>query len=159
MSWIPPPIATGRLMLLSEGGPYDPVFSWDRLGAELPGLPSNWRIFLMEAPEPIPIGSIGFIHWDKEQGLGEIGFILMKDYTGRGYMTDACRGILRFGFHGMGLKTIEAKSFPNNVASIRVLEKIGMTKVARVQTRLSSGGPLVDLDRYIIQKISAPPPR
>ena len=98
-----------------------------------------------------------FSSWQKPPSLrearrGEIGFILMNTYTGKGYMTEACRAALDFGFRGMGLEGVEAKSFPNNAASLRVLEKIGMRKVRRVQARLSSKGPLVELDLFEIKR-------
>ena len=67
-------------------------------------------------------------------------------------MTEACRAVIAFGFSAMGLGVVEAKSLPNNLASVRVLARIGMTQVARVQGRLSSQGALVDLDIYQIRR-------
>ena len=153
MPWTPPLLKTDRLYLAAPEDAAQPNFASDgRSAAEqnLPGLPSNWNIFLKESDQPI--GTVGFIQWDREARRGEIGFILMNTYTGKGYMTEACRAALDFGFRGMGLEGVEAKSFPNNAASLRVLEKIGMRKVRRVQARLSSKGPLVELDLFEIKR-------
>lgn len=153
MPWTPPPLKTERLTLAAPDDSAQPAFAADgRSAAEqhLPGLPSNWKIFLKETNEPI--GTIGYIRWEREARLGEIGFILMNIHTGRGYMTEACRAVAAFGFEGMGLTAVEAKSLPNNAASIRVLEKIGMKKEGRVQARLSSKGALVDLDLFLLRK-------
>lgn len=158
MPWTPPHLKTERLYLAAPDEEAQPSFVQDgRNAAEqnLPGLPSNWKIFLKETDQPI--GTVGFIRWGREARIGEIGFILMNIYTGRGYMTEACRAVLAFGFEGMGLETIEAKSLPNNGASIRVLEKVGMSKERRVQARLFSKGPLVDLDLFVIRRASATP--
>lgn len=153
MPWTPPLLKTERLYLAAPEDAVQPAFAPDGRTApeqNLPGLPSNWKIFLKEAGEPI--GTVGYIRWEREARLGEIGFILMNVHTGRGYMTEACRAVVAFGFERMGLDLIEAKSLPNNAASIRVLEKIGMKKEGRVRARLSSKGALVDLDLFLLRR-------
>lgn len=153
MPWTPPILKTARLSLAGPDDAVQPLFVLDGRDAAaqaLPGLPSNWKIYLKESEEPI--GTIGYIGWDRETRLAEVGFILMNIHTGRGYMTEACRAVVDFGFEGMGLAMVEAKSLPNNLASIRVLEKVGMKREARIQGRLSSKGPPVDLDLFRIKK-------
>lgn len=153
MPWTPPLLKTERLYLAGPEDAAQPAFVSDGRDAaaqRLSGLPSNWKIYLREREEPI--GTIGFIGWDREARLGEVGFILMNIHTGRGYMTEACRAVIDFGFEGMALEVVEAKSLPNNLASIRVLEKAGMRREGRVQGRLSSKGPLVDLDLFQIRR-------
>ncbi len=153
MSWRPTPITTERLYLAAPDDVVQPLFSLEggsALDQALPGLPSNWKIFIRESGQPI--GSIGFIRWEGEEKLGEIGFILMNKYTGQGFMTEACKAVLDFGFHQMELEIIEAKSLPKNVASLRVLEKSGMMKKDCVRARLWSKGPLVDLERFVLTK-------
>jgi ribosomal-protein-alanine N-acetyltransferase len=153
MPWTPPLLKTDRLILAAPDDAAQPAFLLDgRSAAEqaLPGLPSNWKIFLKETEQPI--GTIGYIRWEREARLAEIGFILMNIHTGKGFMTEACKAVVAFGFEGMELAVVEAKSLPNNAASIRVLEKIGMKKEGRVQARLSSKGALVDLDLFSIRR-------
>lgn len=153
MPWTPPPLETERLYLEAPEDGIQPAFTRDGPNAveqNLPGTPSNWRIYLKGTDRPV--GTIGFIRWEREAGIGEIGFIMMNIHTGKGYMTEACRAVLAFGFKGMGLDRVEAKSLPKNAASIRVLEKIGMQRKGTVQARLSSKGPLVDLELFSIGK-------
>jgi ribosomal-protein-alanine N-acetyltransferase len=57
----------------------------------------------------------------------EVAYLLDKDYWNRGYATEAARISLRYGFEEKGLERIIALAFPENAASIRVMEKIGMT--------------------------------
>ena len=57
----------------------------------------------------------------------EIGYTLARAAWGRGYATEAARAILRWGFAGLRLHRIVAVTDPANVASLRVLEKLGMT--------------------------------
>ncbi len=57
---------------------------------------------------------------------GDIGFILNRDYWGRGLATEVTRILLDFGFRDLHLHRISATCGPENVASSRVLEKNGM---------------------------------
>jgi ribosomal-protein-alanine N-acetyltransferase len=57
---------------------------------------------------------------------GELGYVFDRDVWSRGYATEAGRLLLRFGFESLRLRRIAAACRPENVASARVLEKIGM---------------------------------
>lgn len=59
--------------------------------------------------------------------LGEIWYKVFPDYWGNGYATEIGRALLGFGFENLGLHRIEAGVDIRNAASIRVLEKLGMT--------------------------------
>ncbi len=71
---------------------------------------------------------------------GEVGFVLHPDHHGRGYATEAGREMLRLGFEGLGLHRIIGRLDAANVASGRVLAKLGMRKEAHfVRTELVKG--------------------
>ncbi len=151
MSWIPPPLITTRLSLIAPADSGQTPFAddgRDAVAQSLPGLPANWRIWR----DGQQIGMVGLIRWEPAQRSGEIGFFIAPAARGCGYMTEAGSVVVAFGFSGMGLSVIEAKTLPENAASVRVLTNIGMKKVARIQGRLSSKGPQVDLDLYSIQR-------
>ncbi|HET6369796.1 MAG TPA: GNAT family N-acetyltransferase [Nitrospiria bacterium] len=153
MAWTPPRLEATRIYLAAPEEATQPKFVRDGQSAaeqNLPGLPSNWKLYLKETDQPL--GTIGFIRWEPEKKVGEIGFIMMNLYTGKGYMTEACQAVVKFGLGEMGLETIEAKSLPDNPASIRILEKIGMKKMGRIRGKLSSKGPELDLDLFVISK-------
>jgi RimJ/RimL family protein N-acetyltransferase len=59
----------------------------------------------------------------------EIGYTLARGAWGRGYATEAARAILRWGFAGLRLHRIVAVADPANAASLRVVEKLGMTRL------------------------------
>jgi len=155
MSWSPPRLETEKLCLFD---PSNPKPSSPREGPSnfkaRSGLPGNWTIFLRGSNEGI--GSIGYIRWEREERLGELGFILKHRYRGCGYMTEACKTVMAFGFDSLGLETIEGRSLPHNQASVKLLLRLGMHKTARVQARLFSKGEPVDLDIYQIHKNAAP---
>lgn len=56
----------------------------------------------------------------------DIGYRFHPEYWGRGFATEACAACLAFGFETLRLDEIFAFVLPKNVASIRVLEKVGM---------------------------------
>ena len=59
----------------------------------------------------------------------ELGFSLARSAWGRGYATEAARAWLDHAFDALGFARVLALVKPENTASIRVLEKIGMTPV------------------------------
>jgi RimJ/RimL family protein N-acetyltransferase len=59
---------------------------------------------------------------------GEIGYILNRRYWNRGYMTEAARKVVDFGFQQLGLHRVIATCDPANTGSYRVMEKVGMQK-------------------------------
>ena len=73
------------------------------------------------------MGSIGLITDSARQygSARSLGYALGIDYWGQGYMTEAVRAAVRFGFGQMGLDLISATCYPDNPASRRVLEKCG----------------------------------
>ena len=65
-----------------------------------------------------------------ESRQGEIGWSLHPDAHGRGLATEGARSMLRLGFEELGLHRITAGCDPRNVASLRVMERLGMRREA-----------------------------
>jgi RimJ/RimL family protein N-acetyltransferase len=62
----------------------------------------------------------------KETGETEVGYAIRKEFWGRGLASEAARAFLDYGFNRLNLDKIVAVAFPDNTASRRVMEKIGM---------------------------------
>jgi [ribosomal protein S5]-alanine N-acetyltransferase len=56
----------------------------------------------------------------------ELGYELHPDYWGHGYATEAAWSMLAFGFHTLPLQRVWAQCLAENMASVRVLERLGM---------------------------------
>lgn len=56
----------------------------------------------------------------------QIGYLLLKRYWGKGLATEAALASLKYGFEVMKLPKIVAVAKPENIASRRVMEKVGM---------------------------------
>ena len=61
-----------------------------------------------------------------ESRQGEVGWSLHPDVHGRGLATEAAAEMLRLGFEELGLHRIAAECDPRNLASMRVMERLGM---------------------------------
>ncbi len=69
--------------------------------------------------------------WASEQHRqGEIGFMTHPAHHGHGYATEAARPLLAFAFETLGLHRVVGRLEPRNIASARVLEKLGMRREA-----------------------------
>jgi ribosomal-protein-alanine N-acetyltransferase len=55
----------------------------------------------------------------------ELGYRLCLKHWGQGYATEAANAVLRYGFDTLGLHKTMAFALPQNVASLRILEKLG----------------------------------
>ncbi len=64
-----------------------------------------------------------------ELAESEVGYLLSRRVWGYGYATEAARAAVHYGFRQAALPSIIGLVHPQNAASIRVLEKCGMTFV------------------------------
>jgi ribosomal-protein-alanine N-acetyltransferase len=71
------------------------------------------------------IGRCGLNHIDETLEV-EVDFVLAPNSWGRGYATEAAKASLDYGFQKLKLQNIIALVKPENTASRRVIEKIGM---------------------------------
>ncbi len=77
---------------------------------------------------------IGFagLKYLEELGEVDVAFRLMRTHWGQGLATEAALASVRFGFSDLGLKRIIGLVMPENIASVRVLEKTGLRYVETV---------------------------
>lgn len=54
------------------------------------------------------------------------GYRILPEYWGQGFATEAATTLLQYGYHQLKLDNILATVFPENKASVRVLEKLGL---------------------------------
>jgi len=79
------------------------------------------------------IGRCGLLPWTIEgQYDVEVAYTIAQEYWGQGLATEAAQGILEYGFEKLNLKRLICLIDPQNIASQRVAEKIGMTLEKKV---------------------------
>lgn len=83
-------------------------------------------LYLMERrADGAPMGICGLLKRDSLDNV-DLGFAMLPAYRGAGYVTEAAAATLAHGHHALGLRRIVAITVPENTASARVLEKVGM---------------------------------
>ena len=83
----------------------------------------NW--YVIEKESKRVIGDVGLHAWEKRHDKAEIGYLIHKDFQGKGYATEAAKKAIEYGFTEMNLNRIEAHAATDNVASHKVLQKLG----------------------------------
>ncbi|HEX6234813.1 MAG TPA: GNAT family protein [Jiangellaceae bacterium] len=63
-----------------------------------------------------------------ERTEAEIGYIFDPAHGGHGYATEAVTAMVAYAFGQLGVRRITAGCFAGNVASVRILEKVGMRR-------------------------------
>jgi RimJ/RimL family protein N-acetyltransferase len=63
---------------------------------------------------------------NREHRRGELGYWIALDRWNQGYATESNQRLVDFGFEVLGLHRIEARHFVRNLASGRVMQKLGM---------------------------------
>ena len=86
----------------------------------------------------------------REHRQGEIGYVLHPQYHGHGYATEGAAAMLHLGFERIGLHRIVGRLDGRNVASARVLERLGMRREAHLRENEFVKGEWVDEVVYAI---------
>ncbi|KGO85092.1 GCN5 family acetyltransferase [Flavobacterium rivuli WB 3.3-2 = DSM 21788] len=73
------------------------------------------------------IGTCGYYR-GFENASGELGCVLLPQYYGKGYMTQAMALAIRFGFETMNLERIWAETTIDNAGAIKLLERLNFIK-------------------------------
>ena len=73
------------------------------------------------------IGGIG-IRIDGEYATGALGYSLARQHWGRGLTVEAARAVVDWVFRERGLAKVYAYADARNTASLRVMEKLGLTR-------------------------------
>jgi RimJ/RimL family protein N-acetyltransferase len=86
------------------------------------------------------VGEVNLRWHSREHRGGEIGFVFHPDHHGRGFATEAAEVMLRLGFADLGLHRIIGRLDARNVASAKVLSRLGMRREAHfVQNEFVKG--------------------
>lgn len=109
----------------------------------------RWGIIVRGQTEMI--GTIGYKYWDTRSRKGEVSYELKQKFWNKGYITEALKEVVKFGFEN-GLNRIEAWDMKGNIASRRVLEKSGFTYEGTWREHTYWDGKLYDIEWFSILK-------
>lgn len=123
------------------------VMEWMNTQGELP---RKKYVLCIENDESAFTGLIGLNIGRPAYRNAEVWFKLHPTYWNQGYATEAVKMIFHFGFTELNLHRIEAGCAVENIASRRVLEKLGMTKEGHCRKLLPIRGQWMDNFEYAI---------
>jgi len=109
------------------------------------GLSSRFAITLREGGQLS--GGVG-LRIDHAHHNAELGYWLGVPYWGQGYATEAAAAVVGYGFDTLGLHRIYASHFAHNLASGRVLQKVGMRREGCLHGHVYKGEKFYDLELY-----------
>jgi ribosomal-protein-alanine N-acetyltransferase len=99
----------------------------------------------------VSVGTIGLTITSKEERSAELGIVIGRSHWGQGIGTSAARLVLRYAFDTLGLAEIRAEVLQSNVASRRVLEKLGFHFLQTIPGELQSDHGSQDCFLYALQ--------
>ena len=94
------------------------------------------------------IGAISLMK--KDDYVAELGYWLDPVYKGKGLMTEIAAAVVNYGFENLHYHKIFAKHYAENLASGRVMQKIGMQFVGTLKEHTFKDGKFYDVKLYEI---------
>ncbi len=104
------------------------------------GSAGRLRLIVELKEESIPVGTVCLFNCSERDRRAELGYDMLKEYWGRGIMTEAVCELIRYGFEDLGLNRVEASVNPENTRSVRLLQRTGFSLEGRLRGRNIQGG-------------------
>lgn len=110
----------------------------------------NWIVRTKNSDEFM--GILGLYKIEPENYRAEIGYMILPQFCNQGFVTEALKSILDFGFNKLLLHSIEAIIDPLNTASEKVLQKLYFKKEAHILENLYFDNKFWDTVIYSLLK-------
>jgi ribosomal-protein-alanine N-acetyltransferase len=108
----------------------------------------TWTISLPEDPKMI--GTVHLWKISRENYRAEIGYLLHPAFQGQGLMHETLKAVIHYGFADLKLHSLEANVNPDNLASVRLLEKCGFVREGYFKENYFYDGKFLDSAIYSI---------
>ncbi|NTW43345.1 MAG: GNAT family N-acetyltransferase [Anaerolineaceae bacterium] len=92
------------------------------------------RWVLIDKTTDTKLGTCGYHLWNPDKKEVEIGFELMEQYNGKGYMLEAMEAIIEFARREMKVERINAIVYIDNKNCIKLLERLRFIKAGEEET-------------------------
>ena len=147
------PYIADTMIMIPYPYPRESVNNWIRylISSFESGTALEYAVFL-KGMEPTYIGNAGFVTVSQKHQSAEIGYFIDKEYANQEFATEACEKLLHVGFHKLQLNRIYARCMARNIASQKVLKKIGMRHEGRFLQEFKKNNQFEDIDYFAILK-------
>ena len=114
---------------------------------------SLFVFILVEIATNRPIGECGFHTWNNKHNRAELFYLLRNDVNKqKGFMTEALKTIIPFGFNQMKLHRIAAFVASWNIPSVKILNNFNFTKEGTMRQDYNHQGKQEDSDCFSLLK-------
>ncbi len=93
-----------------------------------------WYIVKPDPEDPVLVGTCGFKGRPDGAGDVETGYSIVRSFQRQGFASEAVGGLLAWAFEHPDVRRVVAHTYPDHVASIGVLHRLGFTRVDEPQT-------------------------
>lgn len=101
---------------------------------------TEYGFFIILSKTKEIIGSIALMNINKKDNRAEIGYFVTKKHRSKGYVTEATKALLDFGFKKLKLHRININHVNGNKASQRVIKKLGAKYEGREREAVLTSG-------------------
>lgn len=101
-------------------------------GAERPAVEDWWMITVSDRSDRVVHGDLA-VHLASDGHTAEIGYTFARTSWGHGYAVEAVAALVRWLVEDFDVHRVTAMTHPENLASARVLERVGMTFEGRTR--------------------------
>jgi [ribosomal protein S5]-alanine N-acetyltransferase len=105
---------------------------------------SGARLAMDRVSDGVFIGWCGLTRWNPEHRSASMGYCLDDAAWGHGYATEGARAVLQWAFDTLDLNRVQAEADTRNVASARVLEKLGFLREGTLREDCVVNGDVSD---------------
>ncbi len=102
------------------------------------------RVAIDRASDGAFVGWCALSQWDPVNRSASLGYCLDDAMWGHGYATEAAHALLRWAFDTLDLNRVQAETDTRNVASARVLEKVGFVREGTLREDCVVNGEVSD---------------
>ncbi|MEU6676640.1 GNAT family protein [Streptomyces sp. NPDC046925] len=102
------------------------------------------RVAIDRASDGAFVGWCALTRWDPDFRSASLGYCLDDATWGQGYATEAAHALLRWAFDTLDLNRVQAETDTRNVASARVLEKVGFVREGTLREECIVNGEVSD---------------
>lgn len=90
------------------------------------------------------LGHVSLFDFNEQSGRADLGYGLAREHWGQGFMHEALVAVVDYAFGPLGARRLEADTDPENVASMRALERLGFTREGTLRERWVVAGQISD---------------
>lgn len=105
---------------------------------------SGARVAVARLSDDAFIGWCGLTRWNSDHRTASLGYCFDAAAWGHGFATEAARALLAWGFDTLPLNRVQAETDTRNVASARVLEKLGFVREGTLREDCIVNGEVSD---------------